>query len=421
MTERSVGDEKVLRDFKVSGDPKVSICIPSYGHARFLPEAIESALGQTYRNVEVIIVDDGSPDHSLQIAEEYAAKYPSQVRVYTHPGHSNRGISATVNLGFERATGIYYSGLPSDDVLYPDKIERQVEFLESRRDVGFVYSGMDVIDGEGRVIGVQPVEDISAEADPLERMVETNAVPGVTVLARRESIARIFPHDEELIYSDWEFWTRFLALSKVGFINRSLVKYRVHGANTSVGIAPARQLEHMLAALEALSLKAHEFAAERFRRLLDLHLSHLLFCAGEHERAAERLEAAASFRPALFTRPEEFADWVKERERKAFHPAPGVGDDFGLWAAAHAAPRLGQSFSGAARRRLTARLYAEAAFRNHEIAPRKSHEMVWRCLRNDPRRLADRSIRSLLVEAVVGPGLMNGARRLKRRLAGHRD
>lgn len=84
-------------------DPKVSICVPSYNHARFLPMALESALAQTYDDFEVVVVDDGSTDDSLAVAQSYAARHPSKVRVFTHPGHRNRGISETVNLAFEKA------------------------------------------------------------------------------------------------------------------------------------------------------------------------------------------------------------------------------------------------------------------------------------------------------------------------------
>jgi glycosyltransferase involved in cell wall biosynthesis len=410
----------------VSQYPKASVCIPSYNHARFLPEAIESALGQTYPNVEVVIVDDGSSDESLGVAESYAARHPDRVRVFTHPGRANRGISATVNLGFEVAAGDYYSGLPSDDVLYPDKIARQVEFLERHPRVGFVYGRYDVIDDMGRVTGSQPVEDISRDPDPLARMAEVNVIPGVTVLARRELVARVYPHEEGLVYSDWEFWARFLALAPVGFIDRPLVKYRVHGSNTSVGIEPARHLAHTLAALEALRRKAPGLGGERFRALLDLRLAHLRFCAGDREGAAESLRAAAAAKLPACARPADFAAWVESREREPFHPAADqagaaadeaeFGAGFGPWAVAHLAPVLGGAFAATARRLITARLYAEAAFRNHSADPAAARRMVLRCLRNDPRWLADRALRSLAAEALVGRGLMDGVRRLKGRL-----
>jgi CDP-glycerol glycerophosphotransferase len=91
--------------------PAVSICIPSYNHAAYLRQSIESALAQTYRDLEVVIVDDGSRDGSLAIAEEYARRHPDRVRVFTHPGHANAGIGATANRGIAEMRGRYWVGL----------------------------------------------------------------------------------------------------------------------------------------------------------------------------------------------------------------------------------------------------------------------------------------------------------------------
>src|SRR3954470_14585541 len=110
--------------------PEVSICIASYNHARFLPATIESALSQTYQNIEIIIVDDGSTDDSLAIAESYSYRYPALVKVFTHPDGGNHGIAATSNLAFRKSTGRYWSGLGSDDEFCPQKTERQLNYLK---------------------------------------------------------------------------------------------------------------------------------------------------------------------------------------------------------------------------------------------------------------------------------------------------
>jgi glycosyltransferase involved in cell wall biosynthesis len=89
----------------MSHQPRVSVCVPSYNHARYLPDTIESVLGQTYRDFEVVVVDDGSTDDSLAIAESYAARHPDRVRVFTHPGRRNLGISETVNLAARLSRG----------------------------------------------------------------------------------------------------------------------------------------------------------------------------------------------------------------------------------------------------------------------------------------------------------------------------
>src|SRR5437660_1542486 len=130
--------------------PTVSICIPSYNHAAYLPAAIESALGQSYRDLEVVIVDDGSADDSLEIARAYERREPDRVRVLTHPGRANLGTAATANLARRHARGAFWSGLPSDDVLHPNRIGRLLRRFAQRPDLDILYSYARYIDESGR-------------------------------------------------------------------------------------------------------------------------------------------------------------------------------------------------------------------------------------------------------------------------------
>lgn len=148
-------------------DPLVSVCVPSYNHGQFISMTIESVLAQTYHNVEVVIVDDGSSDNTLAVLERYATRYPSKVRVFTHPGGVHRGISASANLAFQKAEGEYWCGLSSDDLFYPDKVEQQVEFLKRNPHVAFVYGYAHAISGHDlRPSGLLGV-DISTTPNPL--------------------------------------------------------------------------------------------------------------------------------------------------------------------------------------------------------------------------------------------------------------
>lgn len=259
--------------------PLVSVCIPSYNHAQYLPYCIESILAQTYPNVEIIIVDDGSKDDSLKIAEEYAAKYPDLIRAHTHPNKENRGVSATVNFGFNLAKGKYWSGLPSDDALYKNKIEKQVEFLEANEEIGFVYSYGDFMDSSGNRLLGRFGEDITQEADPVKNLLYNNVIPGMTVLARRAAMEKVGLHDSNLVYSDWDFWVRFFSLYKAGFIAESLVEYRIHKSNTSVGIDPMVNYEYC----RQLFLKLGRLAEDensplhdvKYRRIIENNIARL--------------------------------------------------------------------------------------------------------------------------------------------------
>ena len=307
----------------------VSICIPSYNHAQFLPYCIESVLSQTYPNIEIIIIDDGSKDNSLEIARGYAAKYSNKIRVHTHPNRENRGISNTVNLGFNASKGKYWCGLPSDDALCEDKIEKQVAYLEANPEIGFVYSYGDYIDIRGEKLPGRFGKDITKESDPLQTLLVENLIPGMTVLARRDAMEQVGLHDPDLIYSDWDFWIRFFTLYKGGFIPESLVEYRVHNYNTSLGVDPAVIYDHIRKVL----LKLQTSEDEKLSRLQEpvyqkliadnlskLHIreatSHLdnyftAVAAKDFANARSALKKAFKTAPQIFLRPRRSAAVLK--------------------------------------------------------------------------------------------------------------
>jgi glycosyltransferase involved in cell wall biosynthesis len=259
--------------------PLATVIIPSYNHARYLPYAIESILGQTYPNIEIIIVDDGSPDSSLPIAREYASKYPERIAVHTHPNNENRGTSRTVNFAFSLASGKYLSGLPSDDALYKTKIEKQVEFLESNPQYGFVYSYADYIDSDGNRLPGKFGTNITDERDPIKTLLRTNPIPGMTMLARREAIEKAGPHDPSLVYSDWVFWLRMFLFYKGGFIPEPLVEYRVHDINTSVNIDPMLNYEYRRQVFRKLAEAAKSpdspFHKPEYRKIIENNIARL--------------------------------------------------------------------------------------------------------------------------------------------------
>ena len=119
--------------------PLISSVIIFLDAEKFVEEAIESVFAQTYGNWELLLVDDGSTDDSTRIALGYAARYPEKVRYLEHPGHQNRGMSASRNLGIGQARGEYISFLDSDDVWFPQTLEQQLAVLNSHPEAGMVY------------------------------------------------------------------------------------------------------------------------------------------------------------------------------------------------------------------------------------------------------------------------------------------
>jgi glycosyltransferase involved in cell wall biosynthesis len=206
----------------------VSIVIPCYRGARFLEEAIESCLGQTYSDIEVIVVDDASPDDCAEIAERYARR---DWRVRLVRRDVNWGVSRAFNSGFELARGEYFARLAQDDRFREDAIDIMVRHIKAHPDAGLVYCDTQTIDEEGVIMGW------SRAADPDEFRADRRCL-GVCVLWPRAVWDKVGRFDPEFdTAEDYEYWRRIIKhfpLSKCP--DEAPMFFRVHplqGSNRS--------------------------------------------------------------------------------------------------------------------------------------------------------------------------------------------
>lgn len=202
-------------------DPLVSVVIPNYNYARFLGQAIDSVLAQTYPSVEIVVVDDGSKDESAHVLRQYEGRVRPILQV-------NQGVSAARNNGIAASRGEAIAFLDSDDVWDPRKIELQVRKLEDPA-VGLVHSGIEYVDSNGRSLAV----DLAGAEGKILRRHALFRVPtvrsGSTALVRRSCLDKVGLFDVSLSTSaDWDMWRRIGAVSEVRMIPLPLVKYRLH-------------------------------------------------------------------------------------------------------------------------------------------------------------------------------------------------
>jgi len=207
--------------------PRVSVIVPSYNHGRFLRQTLESALGQTFRDLEVLVLDDGSTDDSLEVA---ASVRDRRLRVEANP--TNLGTYGSQQRGLELTDSEFVAILNSDDFWEPTKLESQVKALEERPDCPYCYTLGWVADAEGRLDHSQDVHDgwpTERVQDLLPWLLFENRVLASSVLFRREGLSF---HTECRYSGDWVVQLELAAGRRVACVPERLSHWRVHGANT---------------------------------------------------------------------------------------------------------------------------------------------------------------------------------------------
>ena len=207
-----------------NNSPLVSVVLPTYGRPAFLPEAIESVVSQTYDRIELVIVDDGSPDPIAPIVRDTNTE-DLKLEIIRH--ETNRGASAARNTGIQRSTGELVAFLDDDDIWQDTKIEQQVRFFfRSSNRLGVVYTGQEYIDQEGRTTNVRTP---TTSGDVTRALLTGDPVnPFSCVMVRTTVIRDAGTPDERLpSWQDWEWYLRLSRHCTFGAIPDPIVVRRV--------------------------------------------------------------------------------------------------------------------------------------------------------------------------------------------------
>lgn len=228
--------------------PLVSVVTIFLNTEKYIEEAIKSIFAQTYDNWELLLVDDGSSDRSTKIALQYARQYPGKVRYLEHEAHQNRGMSASRNLGVRHAKGEYIAFLDSDDVWLPQKLERQVEILESQPEAAMVcgpneiwYSWTGNPEDQGRdwihILGTGVQASQLYQPPTLAALFWRSKArtPGTcSVLIRRQVFEEVGGFEESFrgMYEDRVFFSKVYLNKAVFVINECFDRYRAHSESS---------------------------------------------------------------------------------------------------------------------------------------------------------------------------------------------
>jgi glycosyltransferase involved in cell wall biosynthesis len=215
--------------------PLVSVVCPAYNCERFINAALDSVFAQSYRPIEVIVVDDGSTDSTAELVKGYReVRYLSQ---------TNRGPSAARNRGIRAARGEFVAFLDLDDLWIPEKLAKQVAALESCPESGLSFSDMRLFDSAGqdrltmfqkyRLTGEYFGHDSVVER-AVAKLVTVNFIPTSSVLARKAAMTQVGGFDEQFRKSeDWDLWLRMAMLRPITYVSEPLILKRVHEVNIS--------------------------------------------------------------------------------------------------------------------------------------------------------------------------------------------
>ena len=211
--------------------PKVSVIIPVYNGSNYLSDAINSALSQTYSNLEIIIVNDGSNDNGK--TKEIALSYGNKIKYIEK---ENGGVSSALNIGIKNMTGEYFSWLSHDDIYYPNKIEESIKFIKNDKQI--VYSDYDLLYQNKSKIIKHKCKKIKYKYDPLIN-IDLN---GITMLIKKTHLLEVGLFDEKMKYSqDYDLWFKLLKKYEFIHIGKSLAISRIHHEQDSNNILSQKE------------------------------------------------------------------------------------------------------------------------------------------------------------------------------------
>ena len=209
------------------GMPLVSVIMSVYNGEKYLQEAVDSILNQTFKDFEFIIVNDGSTDKTREILASYN---DPRVKIITK---EHLGISKAKNKAIKSSNGKYIAIMDADDISLPERLELEVDFLDKNRDIGLVGSSFYVIDEKGKVVStvLPPTQNKVIQ----ERLLEGNCFGHSTVMMRREILENVGYYREEFKYSlDYDLYLRIAECYKVCNLNSILCKWRINFQSVSI-------------------------------------------------------------------------------------------------------------------------------------------------------------------------------------------
>lgn len=265
--------------------PKVSILVAAYNASRFLAGTLDDLLAQTFSDFELVVVEDGSTDGTLSLLQSYAARDP---RIVVVQNDQNMGLPRSLNRGLERCRAPLVARADADDRYPPDRLERQVQFMEAHPDVGILSGAIERIDENGSFLFRRqfPTEDGQIRL----RELFVNSLPHPAVMYRKHLVDLAGGYDPAYFTAeDSDLWSRLRRMTRAANLDALLVYYRRHGAASMSNRGPRE---------EALSLGVRQrelsHYLERAVSMDEARAMNTLFCGYHRLATLEELAMARS-------------------------------------------------------------------------------------------------------------------------------
>lgn len=262
-----------------NSNPLVSIGVPFYNSENYIEKTLDSIKLQTYANLELILIDDCSADRSLAIVQDWLQINSGRfINVALLKNGQNRGTSYSCRRLQHAAKGVFFEKLDADDIIFPNKISRQVECMISNPEVAIVYSNTQLIDSDGNLLdndyfGVQKFCAITDGHGPsgfvFDKLIIEDFIPNSSVLIRKNILDEIGGYDETLFTEDWDLWLRICSVHPVLFLEGYYSQYRIHPQ--SVMRKRSTLVKSYLSSIRAV-LK-HEGTSKQVRQVVAKHLN----------------------------------------------------------------------------------------------------------------------------------------------------
>lgn len=237
--------------------PLVSVCIPAYNHEKYVTEAIQSVIDQDYKNIELIIINDGSKDKTHEVIISFKKLCQDRFARFEYRNRENRGLSKTLNEMVDWSHGKYFSAIASDDILMQNKISLLVEQLENLDDnYAVAFGDASFIDDNSNIIylnsdGIATLSEKSTNSfleyytkdrnidfrdknvfGSYASFLSCNYLPAMSCVIKLEQIKEVEAWTNGNTIEDWEMWLKLSRNYKFAFVDESVALYRWHDSNT---------------------------------------------------------------------------------------------------------------------------------------------------------------------------------------------